>query len=200
MEKHGLVTYFIDLEDKSLIDEWTRKLKALPLKTIKLISKFTDLNRRTMLSVAPIEIRDMIHDKILFLGKFQLTDMPLIYQSDTAVVFEALDFKPEKYYEELYGIYKEDSNSDCISLTEFREFMADMVNNKDKKQQKIEFDKFDTNKKNKLSKDEFLHACEVLFGKQYQVALKFMEIQSSFKREQQIRDCFPKKTQDLSRF
>ena len=53
--------------------------------------------------------------------------------------------------------------------------MKDLVNNKDKDQQQIEFDKFDTNEKKKLSKLIFLHTCEVHLGEQNQVALKFLK-------------------------
>ena len=60
LETHGMVSYINNLKDEHRIEKWVEKLENATVECVKLIAEFTDFNGRTMLSIAPLRIRDAI--------------------------------------------------------------------------------------------------------------------------------------------
>ena len=188
LERCALVHYFNDLEDTNTIKKWEERFKSqYSVECVKKIAHFNDFKSRSMLSVAPLVIRNSIYDKILFLGKYKFVNRPLIYQSDSALVLEASDYKAEEYYTKLYHQY-EDIEKKCITEIKFYEAMKDLVDNNDREQQAEGFKQWDIDGSGAISKTEFISLCQNTFGKHYNVVLKFMKNEKQYQNEIEKRE------------
>jgi hypothetical protein len=151
-----------------------------------------DQDNRTALSIAPVAVREVFHDFMYFMGRYEFHIGPPVYKSATALIVQATDHKVvEKVFNTKFNEFKNDEG--VITKDEFKEcfdswdLIAETLTYKSisaiRSQEKFDFYDCDIDKGGSVSEREFVTYCSKIFGATRTVVLKFMKNKDQYRKE-----------------
>jgi serine/threonine protein kinase len=164
-----------------------------------------DQDKRTALSIASPEVREVFHDFMYFMGRYEFHIGPPVYKSATALIVQAIDHKlVKKVFNAKFNKFKNDEGfmtkdefDDCfnswdlvadaltyksISSTRSQEKTYKSISST-RSQEKFDFYDCDLDKCGRVSKKEFEAYCSKIFGATRTVVLKFMKNEDQYRKE-----------------
>ena len=159
--------------------------------TLSLADEVDEANR-TALSIAPVAVREVFHEFMYFMGRYEFHIGPPVYKSATALIVQATDHKVvEKVFSAKFNEFKNDE--DVITKDEFEEcfdswdLIAETLTYKSissiRSQEIFDFLDCDIDKGGSVSEREFVTYCSKIFGATRTIVLKFMKNRDQYRKE-----------------
>lgn len=187
-KQHGWVQFLANhvQDDSSESDDLIAFLGQADLAGVRVFANAKDRDGRLALKFAKSHIRQVFQERLLFLGRYDLSKGPPIHKSATCVVVKAEDYKMKQYYESVFNQFKSASSGD-LNLDSFCKVLQTMVllsRDLDGHEMKVArqyFARVDVDKSGAVTKEEFVFFCLEELGQT--LALKFMRNKDQFRRE-----------------
>jgi serine/threonine protein kinase len=151
-----------------------------------------DQDKRTALSIASSEVREVFHGFMYFMGRYEFHIGPSVYNSATARIVQAIDHKVvEKVFNTKFneckndeGVMTKDKFDECFNSWDV---VADALTynsiSSTRSQEKFDFNDCDLDKCGRVSEKEFVVYCSKIFGATRTVVLKFMKNEDQYRKE-----------------
>ncbi|RHZ26625.1 hypothetical protein DYB31_009715 [Aphanomyces astaci] len=166
-------------------------LHAVPrADVVRRLMTSTDQDDRAAIDMADKLVREYLTSQQYFLTRYELVDGPPVHVSATAVVLLAID---HGIFDQVFDEYAGDDG--CLDLNGFNScnitlgrVHADSRGHKtDDQDWQAEFDVWDKDNDESMSKAEFHRYCDQTFGNKLKVVLKFMKSDLDCARERSHR-------------
>lgn len=198
LKQHGWVQCLTTLSQKK-VDDISKFIKSEKCEFIlaKSLAYARNHEDKMALDVADPKIREALEEKILFLGRYEMSRGLPLYKSSTCIVKKATDTKNRVYYSEVFRKFAtenlyllENQLIDALIFmgVEFDEERISEIQNA-----------WDKDSDGKIDEEEFQDMCKEYVGRgsNRQVALKFMKHEDQFIGEIGIRSRLQKNSKSL---